>query len=78
MIIKFYKSLVMPVKLDHKKKKWERIEWSKMKFLRKTKGCTKLDHKNNETLRKEPDVRSIDEEIQKYRNKWKGQMNQDF
>ena len=63
--IKFYKTMVIPVLLYGSKvqvttKKYKaEFKGSELKFLRETKGTTVLDDINNETIRKELDVKSI-------------------
>ena len=47
--------------LDYQKNTKIIIQESEMKFLRKTKGCTKLDHVLNKTIIKELDMESKDE-----------------
>jgi hypothetical protein len=46
-----------------------------MRFLRKVKGCTKLDGIRNEDIRAELKIYSINERITDYRNRWKNHIN---
>jgi hypothetical protein len=41
-----------------------------MNFLRKTKGCTKLDHITNEMIRTELNIYPVNDTIEQYRNSW--------
>jgi hypothetical protein len=49
------------------KKDQTRIQSTEMNFLRKTKGCTKLDHITNEMIRTEPNTYSVKDTIEQYR-----------
>jgi hypothetical protein len=50
------------------KKVQTRIQSTEMNFLRKTKGCKKLDHITNEMIRTELSVYPVNDTIEKYRN----------
>jgi hypothetical protein len=52
------------------KKVQTRIQSTDMNFLRKTKGCTKLDHITNEMIRTEPNICPVNDTIEQYRNSW--------
>jgi hypothetical protein len=39
-----------------------------MNFLRKTKGCTILDHITDEMIRTEPNIYPVNDTIEQYRN----------
>jgi hypothetical protein len=46
-----------------------------MNFLRKTKGCTKLDHVTNEIIRTDLNISPVNDTIEQYRNNWLQHMN---
>jgi hypothetical protein len=57
--LKFYKTMAIPALMYGSeiwvptKKVQTRIQSTEMNFIRKTKGCTKLDHITNEMIRSE-------------------------
>lgn len=55
-----------------KQREKSRIQAAQMKFLRSILGFTRLDHKRNEEIRSILKVKNILEEIEEYREKWKG------
>lgn len=75
--IKFYKTMAVPLLLYGSetwvinKKISSRIQSAEMSFLRRTKGCTRLDHIQNEDIRNELQIYAIHDKIQQYRNNWK-------
>jgi hypothetical protein len=50
------------------KKVQTRIQSTEMNFLRKTTGCTKLDHITNEIIRTELNIYLVNDTIEQYRN----------
>jgi hypothetical protein len=46
-----------------------------MNFLRKTKGCKKLDHVTNEMIRTELYICPVNDTIEQHRNNWLQHMN---
>jgi hypothetical protein len=52
-----------------------KIPTAEMRFLRKVKGCTRLDRTRNEDTRAELNIYSINERITDYRNRWKYHIN---
>jgi hypothetical protein len=57
------------------KKVQTRIQSTEMNFLRKTKGCTKLDHIINEMIRTELDIHPVNDTVEQYRKNWFQHMN---
>ena len=41
-----------------------------MSFLRRVKGCSRIDRIRNETIRQEPQVFNLNDKIKFNRNKW--------
>jgi hypothetical protein len=73
--VKFYKTVAVPA-LMYGSEIWvptkevqTRIQSTEMNFLRKTKGCTKLDHITNEMIT-EPNIYPVNDTIEQYRNNW--------
>jgi hypothetical protein len=54
-----------------RKRDWNRIQASEMKYLRTVKGCTRLEGIRNEDIRNELGISPLSEKIIEYRNKWK-------
>jgi hypothetical protein len=52
----------------HTKKIQTRIQSTEINFLRKTKGCTKLDHITDEMIRTELNIYPVNDTIEQYRN----------
>jgi hypothetical protein len=71
----FYKIMAVPVLLNDsetwtpRKRDWNRIQGTEMKYLRTVKGCTRLDQIRNEDIRKELGISPLSEKIKEYRNK---------
>jgi hypothetical protein len=42
-----------------------------MKYLRRVKGCTRLDQIRNKDIRNELGISPLSEKITQYRNKWR-------
>jgi hypothetical protein len=57
------------------KKVQTRIQSTEVNFLRKTKGCTKLDHITNEIIRTELNIYPVNDTIELYRNNWFQHIN---
>jgi hypothetical protein len=57
-----------------KKRDWNRIQAAEMKYLRKVKGCARLDQIRNEDIRNELGISPLSEKIIEYRNKWKAHL----
>jgi hypothetical protein len=57
------------------KKVQTRIQSTEMNFLRKTKGCTKLDHITNEIIRTELNIYPVNDTIEHYHNNWLQHIN---
>ncbi|XP_039281346.1 uncharacterized protein LOC120350716 [Nilaparvata lugens] len=79
--LKFYKTMAIPV-LMYESESWvvgrkeiSRIQAAEMRFLRSVKGCTRLDLLRNEDIREELKVEPLNEEIKKYRNRWKAHID---
>ncbi|PSN51713.1 hypothetical protein C0J52_12307 [Blattella germanica] len=47
-----------------------RIQSCEMKFLRKTKGCTREDRIRNEEIRKELEAEAVNSRMDRYRKRW--------
>jgi hypothetical protein len=56
-----------------RKSDWTRIQAAEIKYLRKVKGCTRLDQIRNEDIRNELGNSPLSEIIE-YRNKWKAHL----
>jgi hypothetical protein len=52
------------------KKVQTRIQSTEMNFLRKTKGCTKLDHVTNKMVRTELNICPVNDAIEQSGNNW--------
>jgi hypothetical protein len=52
-----------------------RIQTAEMRFVRKVKGCCRLDRIRNEDTRAELNICSINERIADYRNRWKDHIS---
>jgi hypothetical protein len=79
--LKFYKTMATPV-LMYGSEIWvptmkvqTRIQSTEMNFLRKTKGCRKLDHITNEMIRTELNICPVNDTIEQYRNFWFQHIN---
>jgi DNA/RNA endonuclease YhcR with UshA esterase domain len=59
----------------HSQKEMNKIQAAEMRFLRKTKGCTRLDRTRNENIRAQLNICSIFGRITNYRNRWKVHIN---
>jgi hypothetical protein len=59
----------------HSQKERNKIQTAEMRFLRKTKGCTRLDRTRNENIRIQLNICSIFGRITNYRNRWKDHIN---
>lgn len=74
--IKFYNTMAIPVLLYGseswvpKKSTYTQLQSAEMKFLRRTKGCTREDRFKNDEIREELNVKSLNERMMEYRNKW--------
>ena len=75
--IKFYKTMAVPtitygseVWVTSKKQE-QRIQTQEMKFLRRVKGCTRLDRIRNEDIRRELNVDSLNDLVKDLRKDWK-------
>ena len=53
-----------------RKRDAQRIQTAEMKFLRKTKGCTIMDHIRNEQIRKDLNIYNVNDRITTYKNNW--------
>jgi hypothetical protein len=79
--LKFYKTVAVPALMYGceiwvpTKKVQTRIQSTEMNFLRKTKGCTKLDHITNEMMRTELNIYPVNDTIEQYRNNWLQHIN---
>jgi hypothetical protein len=79
--LKFYKTMAIPALMYGSdiwvptKKVQTRIQSTEMNFLRKTKGCTKLDHVINELIRTEPNIYPVNDTIEQCRNNWLQHIN---
>jgi hypothetical protein len=79
--LKFYKTMAVPALMYGSeiwaptKKFQTRIKSTEMNFLRKTKGCTKLDHVTNEIIRTELNTCPVNDTIEQYRNNWLQHIN---
>jgi hypothetical protein len=51
------------------------IQSTEMNFLRKTKGCTKLDHITNEMIGTELNIYPLNDTVEQYRNNWLQHIN---
>ena len=75
--LKFYKTIAVPTLLYGSetwittKKEESRIQAQEMKFLRRVKGCTKLDRIRNTDIRTELNILDINQKIKENKNKWK-------
>jgi hypothetical protein len=65
----------MRVKFGYPLKVQTRIQSTEMNLLRKTKGCTKLDHITNEMIRTELNIYPVNDTFEQYRNNWFQQKN---
>jgi hypothetical protein len=79
--LKFYKPMTVPALL-HGSETWvptkkiqSRIQSAEMNFLRKTRGCTKLNCVRNETVRAEVNMFHIIDVIERYRSSWLQHIN---
>ncbi|KAJ4434804.1 hypothetical protein ANN_23375 [Periplaneta americana] len=75
--LKFYKTIAVPVLLYGSeswvtnKRSLSRIQSVEMNFLRRTKGCTKLDHIRNGKIRRELEILyAVNDKIQQHRVGW--------
>jgi hypothetical protein len=59
----------------HSQKEMNKIQTAEMWFLRKVRGCTRLDRICNEDIRAELNIYIINERIMDYRNRWKDHIN---
>jgi hypothetical protein len=57
------------------KKVQTRIQSTEMNFLRKTKGCSKLDRITNEMIRTELNIYSVNDTVEQYHNNWFQHIN---
>jgi hypothetical protein len=77
----FYKTMAVPALMYGSeiwvptKKVQIRIQSTEMNFLRKTKGCTKLDHITNQMIRTELNIYPVNDTIEQYRNNWFQHIN---
>lgn len=79
--MKFYKTMAVPALL-YGSEVWvssnstkRKIQSTEMRFLRKTKGCTRMDKIRNEEIRTELQIFSINDKIDNYRNNWLQHIN---
>jgi hypothetical protein len=79
--LKFYKTMAIPALMYGSeiwvptKKVQTGIQSTEINFVRKTKGCTKLDHITNEMIRTELNIYPVNDTIQQYRNNWFQHIN---
>ena len=76
-LLKFYKIIAVPLLL-YGCENWtltadqlRQIESSEMRFLRFVAGCTLLDHRRSEDIRRELNVKPITSVIEEYRVNWR-------
>lgn len=74
--MKFYNTMAIPTLL-YGCESWvptqrttNRIQSCEMKFLRKTKGCTREDRIRNEEIRKELEAEAVNSRMDRYRKRW--------
>lgn len=74
--LKFYKAIAVPSLLYGsenwvlRQKEINNIQSSEMKFLRAVKGCTRLEHIRNESIREELEIKSIIQQVCDYKKRW--------
>lgn len=75
--LKFYKTMAVPALL-YGSESWitttkheSKIQAAEMKFLRRVKGCTRMDQIRNEDIREELQIYSIKEKITNNKEQWK-------
>jgi hypothetical protein len=79
--LQFYKTMTVPALMYVSeiwvptKKVQTGIQITEMNFLRKTKGCTKLDHVTNGMIRTELNISPVNDTIEQYRNNWFQHIN---
>jgi hypothetical protein len=68
--LKFYKTMAIPA-LMYGSETWVPTKKVQTRnFVRKTKGCTKLDHVTNEMVRTELNIYPVNDTIEQYRKNW--------
>lgn len=79
--LKFYKIMAVPV-LMFGSESWilqerdrSKIQSAEMKFLRRVKGCTKMDQIRNEDIREELNIYSIHEKLEEYKDNWRTHLH---
>jgi hypothetical protein len=79
--LKFYNTIAFPALMYGSeiwvptKKIQTRIQSTELNFLRKTKGCTKLNHITNAMIRTELNIYPVNDTTEQYRNKWFQHIN---
>ena len=48
-----------------------KIQAAEMRFLRRTKGCSRREQIRNEDIRRELNIYNLNEKVTEYRSKWK-------
>ena len=79
--MKFYKTVGVPTFL-YASETWtlgkrdvQRIQAAKMKFLRGTQGCSLLDRRRNEDIRRDLNIASLHQKIEDHRRRWCEHLN---
>ena len=79
--LKLYKTMAVPMLLYgsetwvESKAEKSRIQAAEMRFLRRVKGCTRLDRFRNDDIRRELDIFSINRKIADNRRNWIDHIN---